>query len=871
LALTPGTRLRVYEILAAIGAGGMGEVYRARDTRLGRDVAIKVLHAADPEGLARFEREAQVLASLNHSNIAHIHGVEESTGVLALVMELVEGPTLADRIAKGPIPLDEAVSVAKQIADGLEAAHEQGIIHRDLKPANIKVRDAETVKILDFGLAKVLRDERPVVDAQTRVASGPLSAVGVLLGTVQYMAPEQIEGGAVDRRTDVFAFGAVMYEMVSGRKAFEAPSSPGLISAILRDPVPTLADRDSRIPSALDRVIQTCVAKRPDERFASMHDVGIALDWLARDLSSLRSSKIAAAPVPPRRRSFWWIAATLAAVAILAVGYLAGRFKGGPTHESSTYVYDIDLPPDTQHLAGIALSPDGRTLVLSTQPRSISAQANHLWIRDLSAVDWQPFFTGMGNDMPAYPFWSPDSRSLAFFNRGKLLRVDLPNFAPIPLCDAPDGRGGAWLPDGTIVFAPSAASGLMRVSASGGTPELLLERRAGETGLKFPVGVGRDVLFWAQHSNPSQSELRLMRAADPQQVVPIVRTAASGVYDGANLFYVREGALVGQPFDAASGRLGNTISRVAVDRFWQANVGSSPISAVDGLQAVANQTPALSRLRWVDRTGAAIADVGEPASNTNIDISPNARRIAVERTIAGERDFSIWVIDTDTGAARRAVDGDAQDPIWAPDSRRLAFRSLRGLGGNGNLYQVDVDAGGAVSAIFEAVASLDPGGWMPDGAFLFFNRSTTAELAGGILIRRPRGEIITVGRESGFLRGRVSPDGRRIARESVATGQPEIVIDSTESTSAHLTQISRGGGTLPRWRADGRELFYIAGDNLMAADTSDRDAAVVSTPRSLFKLPSPAYAVHPDGRRFLVLVPTSSGSSTVRITLRAQR
>lgn len=872
MALTTGSRFGPYEIVSPLGAGGMGEVYRAHDARLGRDVAVKVLPSeisADPSRRQRFQVEARAIAALNHPNICAIHDVGSDEGLEYLVLELVEGDTLAARLARGPLPIGEALVRAREIAAGVDAAHRMGVIHRDLKPGNIMIARAG-IKILDFGLAKVLREEGPAASAMTAAATGPLTGTGVVLGTLQYMAPEQIEGRPADARTDVFAFGTVLYEMLTARKAFDASSTPGLIGAILRDDAPSVTARQPGLPDSLDRVIRTCLAKNPADRFASMHDVGIALDWVARDLESRQGIRASVGARAPSK----WLWAAVAALTLLGTfaGYWYGRRGGRSIEQSSTYMYDIALPEGTTHWAGIALSPDGRRLALVTQPTRAEVRDPRLWIRDLAASEWQ-LVSGAGDEIPTYPFWSPDSQSLAFFVGKKLVRTDLPNIAPIPICDAPDGRGGAWLHDGTIVFAPTTQSGLMRVSASGGTPAILLDRREGEAGLRFPVvaGDGR-LLYWSQNNDPARTEIRVMRIADPLHSTPVAQSERTGAYDGETLFYSRNGVFVGQPFDAGTGSRTGQVVRVAMDQFGTANVGAVPISAVRGLVAVANIRPARTQLHWVDRAGKPLAELGAASTNSNVDISPNGRRVAVERTAAGESQSSVWLVDAETGTAQRAVEGDGADPLWAPDNRHLAFGALRGMGGNYNLYQVDVDGPQTVTPILEMAGALDPAGWIPDGGFLLLNRQPVGSLPPGIVIRPPSGTLSTfrVSKAFEFTRVRLSADGLHVAYVSRETGQQEVFVDSFPSPSARPLQVTHGGGSYPRWSGDGRELFFIAGDRLMVVPVSTGSPVSVGNASALFTLPSASYAVHPDGQRFLVLVPTAPASSTVRITLNLQ-
>jgi Tol biopolymer transport system component len=844
----------------------MGEVYRAHDARLGRDVAVKVLPSdisADPVRRQRFDTEARAVAALNHPNICAIHDVGSDGGIDYLVLELVDGETLAARLARGPLPVSEALARAREIAAGVAAAHRLGVVHRDLKPGNIMLAKSG-VKILDFGLAKILRDEGPAAAAATGAATGPLTGTGVVLGTLQYMSPEQIEGRPADSRSDVFAFGTVLYEMLTGRKAFEASSTPGLVGAILRDPVPAIAGQ-AGVPPTVDRVIQSCIAKNPDDRFASMHDVGIALDWISRDLQAPAANSAAARP-STQPSSMWWAAAAALVLAASLTGYQFAIERMRPA-APPTYIFDIALPPGTTHWAGIALSPDARRLALVTHPATPTTVPDpRLWIRDLATTDWQ-LVSGAGDEIPRYPFWSPDGRSLAFFVGGNLVRVDLPSTAPIPICDAPDGRGGVWLADGTIVFAPTPESGLMRVNASGGRPEIVVERQPGESGLKFPSAVGgRRVIFWAQNDDPQRTEIRLLDLADPRRAIPIVQSATTGVFDGTSLYYFRSGVLVRQPFDVDARRLASDVTRVSVDELHQANVGTLSVTAAGGHVAIANVRPGRQQLQWVDRQGQKIADVGDPEAIGELDLSLNGRRLAVERSIPGEIGRSLWVVDAETGASRRILPESAGFPLWAHDSRRLAFRSLRGRGGNGNLYQLDVDSAPTVLPIVEMAAGVWPVGWIPGGnGFVFFSRtnSTTA----GIQVKEADGKVWTFRNGGDSEDARLSLDGGHLAYESRETGQLEVFVDSFPS-SGHPQPVSHGGGVSPRWRADGRELFFITnGLRLMAASVSRDSPAAFGTPSTLFTLPSNTFAVHPDGQRFLVAVPTSSESATVRLTL----
>jgi Tol biopolymer transport system component len=600
-----------------------------------------------------------------------------------------------------------------------------------------------------------------------------------------------------------------------------------------------------------------------------MDDVSIALDWAAHDLQT-REDATVLPQIGIRITPTWMAAVAVFSVAALVAAYLIGHSRGGSAETAATYVYDIDLPPGTIPWRGVALSPDARRLALVTQPAPMTASGldPRLWVRDLASTGWQ-LVSGEGDEIPTYPFWSPDSRSLAFFLDHRLMRVDLPNLSPIPICDAADGRGGVWLADGTIVFAPTAQSPLMRVNASGGTPAVIVDRQPGETGLKFPSDAGgRRVLFWAQHQNPQRSEIRLLNLNDSRHSVPIARSAATGVSDGHFLYYFSSGLLVRQGFDVRAGRLAPDVSRVDAEDLNPPNVGALNVSAAAGHVAIVNTRQARQQLQWVDRTGKRIADLGAPDTYGALDLSTDGRRVAVERSAPGELDTSVWLIDVDSGASRRAVPDDASNPLWAPDNRHLVFRSRRGMSGNGNLYQIDVDGPPTVNPVVEMNASLWPGGWLADAKGLAFF-ADSASGPGRIQIKHADGTVSTY-RDADNPGICPSPDGRFIAYQSLATGQREVVIDTFPDPGSRPIQVSRGGGGRLRWRGDGRELFFVGKDGRLMGVSVSRDlppAAGAVAP--LFMLPSTgsSYAVNPNGQRFLVQVPRTPRSSAVRLML----
>ncbi|MGE5837248.1 MAG: protein kinase domain-containing protein [Acidobacteriota bacterium] len=881
MALASGRRLGPYEVVGPIGAGGMGEVYRARDTRLDRDVALKVLPpdvSADPARRKRFEIEARAVAALSHSHICPIHDVGSEDGLDYLVLELVHGETLAARLKRGPMPVAEALARAGEMAAAIAAAHRRGIVHRDLKPGNVMLTKSGAM-ILDFGLARIVRDESaPAADAAATTMAG-LTEAGVVLGTPHYMAPEQIEGHPADARTDVFAFGTILYEMLTGRRAFDGSSAASVMGAILRAETPSAVSARPELPESLDRLIRACLVKDPTDRIASMHDVQIALGWVERELS--RGVPLAPVAVPrTRRTAVWLLAGIVAAIGLGIAGYLYGR-RSAVTSPPQTFVYNIPLPPRMRHWAGIALSPDGKRLALVTQAASASALDPRLWIRDLdSTADWQ-LVSGAGDEVPHYPFWSPDGRYLAFFLKGRLVRVEPPSMLPIDICPVPDGRGGVWLDDGTIIFAPTPEkSGLMRVDSRGGTPEELVGLRAGEMGLKYPsaAGDGR-LIYWAQLERDSESEVRLVSLADPKRILPIVKSRHGAVFDRGTLFYLRAGLWVGQPFDPASARLSGEPRPVTVDVPWFGNVGAPVLSAEAGHVAARSRGFQIVQPTWFDRTGNVLGILGEAAALTDPDISADGRHLAVARIAQSEADPDIWILDVDTGGRRRlTTDARANRPIWR-DDRHIAFASLTGVGGNNNIFEVDADdsqGSQTPKPLAQGAVNLAPAGWLPDGRLVFLRRDSSEQPAAyprGILIREPGGAATTPFRVS---QGEpddacLSLDGTRIAFIENGFDGPILYVDTIPQSVGKPIAVWHGAGLNPRWRPDGRELYFVDKNRMMVASVSGGPALTVGMPAPIFNVPSADYAIDPRTGRFLVMVPKSSPEQSVTITLNWRR
>jgi serine/threonine protein kinase/Tol biopolymer transport system component len=904
MSLKTGGRVGSYEIVGAIGAGGMGEVYRARDTRLKRDVALKLLpesFAADPDRLARFQREAEVLASLNHPNIAAIYGLEEGPAeaspyeavgagsrrpLQALVMELVEGETLADRIARGAIPIDEALPMAKQIAEALEAAHEQGIIHRDLKPANIKVKPDGTVKVLDFGLAK-LNDPNaqngpnvpndpngPNVLSMSPTITSPalMTGIGVLLGTAAYMSPEQAKGKPADKRSDVWAFGCVLYEMLTGRRAFEGEDVADTLANVLKTQ-PDWHALPAGTPPDVRRLLGRCLQKDPHERLP--HIGGARLDINAA-LSSLR--EITATPdsavveQAPRRKARlpWLVAAALFVVLLIVVGRDWSIRK--PVVENNVYRAMVALESGVigNTASHLALSPDGRRLAF------VAADANNrvmLWVRPLDGVDAQPL---AGTEGAAAPFWSPDNRFLAFVSGGKLRKIDTAGGPIVTLCDAEAAFPGAWSADGVILFTPkNNASPLFRVSAAGGAPSAVTTIDADKLLIHvFPSFLpdGRHFLYLSQSPNGSQRNLEL-GSLDSKDRQNLMGVGSNAQYARGQILFINGTTLLARPFDAV--RLGFTGDAVPLADDIREPVatlrGGTTFAVSDNGVLVYRPTQQV-QLEWVDRTGKRLGVLGKPFEESGggfLSLAPNGVQAAIEATSAGNADLVL--LDT-AGRTRFTADREIDAyAVWSADGRRIVFNSRRK--GHLDLYEKAVsDPIGSETLLLADSSDKFPTSWSPDGRYVLY-ASRSATTASDLWILPLGGERKPYPfRRTPFSEGNgmFSPDGRWVAYTSDELGQSEVFIAPFPDAGTRY-RISTAGGFTPQWRNDGKEIFYAADGKIMSAPLTLRgDSIGDGLVNPLFDLPASVSAsyswdVTADGQRFLVKEPADE--STASLTL----
>jgi Tol biopolymer transport system component/predicted Ser/Thr protein kinase len=867
MAIEVGARLGPYEIEEAIGAGGMGEVYRARDTRLERSVAIKVLapHLAErQEHRQRLEREAKAISSLSHPHICPLYDVGHEDGVDFLVMEFIEGETLADRIARGPLPMEEVLRYGIQISDALEKAHKQGIVHRDLKPGNVMLT-GDGAKLLDFGLARA--DAGSGEDGDLTVSptvSKPLTAAGTVIGTYQYMAPEQLEGKTSDARSDIFALGAVLYEMASGRRAFSADTQASLIGAIMHEQPQPVSAVQPMIPPAFDRVIQSCLAKDADERWQTAHDVKLQLQWIEEGGSVVGLP----APVAARRKSrerLAWIAFAAAALvaAVFAVGYV-GRAPAPPLQTR----FEIAPPPELATVGSPRISPDGRLLVF----RGVDTNGNaQLWVRPMDSIEARPLAGTEGAKDDARPMWSPDSRHVAFFVGDKLKKVPVAGGPAQTICDA-DGADGSWSTGGEILYDGETNAPLMRVAAAGGIakPEVSVEDLEGVEALGWPEFLpdGEQFIFLADQTEDDTRVMIRSLGSDEGRVLMTSDSRVQYVEPGY-LVYVLNGMLVAHPFDADGGTLIGEPLPLA-DSIGVSAVGLADFSAShDGTLAYrAGQTGA-RKLLWRDRAGRELGQVGQPAEYMTTALSPDGERLAVTVNETDGDNVDLWIHDLERGVASRFTFDEGFDglPLWSPDGARVVFATSRGEGSDA-IYWKDASGAGTAELLLQADADVYPADWSRDGRFIaLMRRGGETRWDIWAMPMDGAGEPFAV-LESGFseVRPRFSPDGRWLVYNSNESGDMEVYVTQFPGPGGKW-QVSTSGGTEAEWSADGSEIFYLdPSQNLVAVPVSTGETFKAGMPETLFEaglfpfVGRNRYLVTDDGQRFLMLSPISGES-----------
>ncbi len=866
--LTPGTRLGSYEIVALIGAGGMGEVYRAHDPRVGRDVAIKISQDQFSE---RFAREARAVASLNHPNICTLYDV----GPNYLVMELVEGES-----PRGPLPLEEALRIARQIAEALAEAHEKGVTHRDLKPGNIKIKPDGTVKVLDFGLAKIAAAPESGAQAtQSPTLSMAATQAGVILGTAAYMAPEQAKGKPVDRRADIWAFGVVFYELLTGHRLFEADDvTETLASVVLKEP------QLDGVPPEVRRLLKRCLEKDPKKR---LRDIGDVWELLETPQSGTES------PAQAKARPTWSIVAGIVTLALAALAFV--HFRETPPSEH-TLRYTI-APPEGANVHSFAISPDGRQLVLAAAVNG----KRQLWIRPMDALQWQPM---PSTEDARYPFWSPDSRNIAFFAEGKLRKIAASGGPSQPVCDAIDGRGGSWNRDDVIVFSASGSPEgvIQRVPAAGGVPGVVIQTKSRYL---FPMFLpdGRHFLYEIGGISAETNGI-YFASLDGKENRRILADASSAVFAPAapgervgQLLFLREGNVMAQPFDAeklqSSGEvfpvaegvgLANannyapvTVSNNGVLLYWTGGVGG----AANNFQLV-----------WYDRSGKAVETVG-PSGNIILPaLSPDGKTVAFSKQGGGAADRDIWLRDLVRGNERRLTTDAATNvtPFWSPNGEQIVFRSS--LGSKPDLHMRASSGSGQDEVLLSTPNNTVVDQWSRDGRFIVY--SEIDPKTKWDLWYLPIGEdgkasgkpMVFLHSEFNETHGQLSPDSRWMAYTSDVSGQSEVYVQPFPSADNEI-RISTAGGEQPRWRADGKELFYLGTDGKMTSVAittlaGSKPVLKAGAPVPMFDARSSIlsrrggtvfnYDVAADGKLFLVsatgAAAASIGSGTPPLTVR---
>ncbi len=866
--ISPNSTIAQYTIVSKIGEGGMGEVWRARDPKLGRDVAIKVLPASlseNEERLRRFEQEAQAAGALNHPNILVIYHIGTHEGAPYIVSELLEGEELRDRLNQGAIPLRKVIDYAQQIVGGLLAAHEKGIVHRDLKPENLFITNDDRVKILDFGIAKLSAQPQSTSpdiseDATRRVLTNP----GMVMGTVGYMSPEQVRGQATDHRSDIFSFGAILHEMITGRRAFRRETMAETMTAILKEEPEELSASNPNINPSLERIVNRCLEKKPERRFQSTADLSFALEALGQPSTSSSGRELTSAAsvaVAETKRSVWrgrlpWIALGVLALAVIALSAL--YFSNRSANETRATRLSFIPPPEQAfndtHPDAAVIAPDGRKIAFtatSTDGKSM------LYVRNLDSSEVRLL---PGSENALEPFWSPDSRAIAYGSNGKLKRSDLTGANAQILCDSARLIGGTWNKDGIIVFGPGYSMQLMQVPAQGGEPKLVemkTEGNKGEHRSPYFLPDGRHFLFLWRNGLWVGS----LDSPELKQISGVDRSVALYAPPGW-LIFVQNDSLVAQPFDA--GKLALTGEPIPIITGAKNIPGLRRFSVSDnGVLVWQGQWQRDYQLVWYDRDGKRTGEIDAPMKvpvGQSPMLSPDGKRLVVRRTMGSVGpDSNIWVVDLDKGTGLRITSTFSQMPVWSPDGSRIAYN-------NGNNIVVKA-ANGSGDAETLLPQTAFPAAWSPDGRFIIF-------MVRGVKTRMDLWALPVFGERREYQLSnspfdeqdpQLSPDGRWLAYSSDETGDYEIYVQSFSADGklgADKKRVSTAGGKLPIWRRDGSELFYVAADRQMMSSSVKTGGTEFqfAAPKPLFKTRTLAleggvfreYDVSPDGQKFLI-------------------
>jgi serine/threonine protein kinase/Tol biopolymer transport system component len=852
----------------------MGEVYKARDTRLDRTVAIKILPvgaATDSRRQERFRREARALSSLAHPHICTLYEVGDADGVDFLVMEHLAGETLAHRLLRSRLPLEDVLRIARQVADALDVAHSAGLTHRDLKPGNVMLTPTGA-KVLDFGLVKWHRAESDETGAPVLATSPTLTQVGTVVGTVQYMAPEQLEGQPADARSDVFALGAIMYEMTTGRKAFEGSSTTSVMGAILHSMPPSMATLEPLTPPAFERVVKKCLAKDPEKRWHTAADLKDELAWIEglteHALSPASTDRSATIAITKSRN--WWKRAAMAAAAIVAALALFILWRSQITTDDSRAAmmrFSV-LPPEGVSGADVPIvSPDGQRVAFVAHD---AAGKNSLWVRAFDTLDTKAVADA---DVLAFPFWSPDSRSLGFFSQNHLKRVEATGGPVQTICEAPSGRGGTWNRDGVIVFAPTASGGLFRVASSGGVPSRVtaLDTSVGETSHRFPEFLedGLHIVYSAHFAQMERKQRPIISAVslDSGVVTKLTESSDGRAWAPPGYLLFRPDGTANPPyvargFDHQTLRFTSDPTPIVDHPFAGGITGDASFSVSNnGVLAYKAWTgiPGSVQLEWVGRSGQKLGSVGSPAAYGEFTLSPDGQRVAVQTIDPRTLNEDIWVIDVPRNVMSRVTSGGTEgNPIWSPDGQRIAFDSSRRGSVNSDIYSIHWNGAAAETPLLVSPDNKAVRDFSRDGRFLLFSvqRNNIVNLWVLPLLKSDSTPRQLVRSDFTEALPRFSPDTKWIAYASDESGRFEVYVRSFPEPTTKVL-VSTAGGTEPRWRRDGKELFYVAPDGqVMAAIVKNGASFESSVPVPLFKVPTldveTVYEVHPDGQRFLV-------------------
>jgi eukaryotic-like serine/threonine-protein kinase len=864
--LSSGEQLGHYKILSMIGKGGMGEVYLGTDTRLGRSVAIKV---SSREFNDRFEREARAISTLNHPNICTLHDV----GPNYLVMEHIEGETLSKIIGRGPLPLDKALSYAVQIVDALAAAHAKCVIHRDLKPSNIIIT-RNGVKVLDFGLAKLSAEKiSSESGADIPTMTEPITRTGAVLGTLYYMSPEQVEGKETDERSDIFSFGAVLYEMITGQRPFTGDTQAAVLAALLKDHAPPISQRQPATPRALERVVRKCLEKKPDDRWQSARDLKPTLELIDLD-GAPPSSASTSVPIPvqtPSQRKWLWPALAGALLVILAAG--AGMLWLKPSAPARATRFEVTLPEGVQFSQYVSVSPDGHKLVFNA-----TGEKAGLWIRDLDTLQWRQL---PGTEGSSSPFWSPDSRFLGFSAGTELKKIEVAGGPPQTLCTSPAAVGtGAWSKDNVIVFGGKPNGPLRRVSSAGGIPTdvSVIDSKRGETYHLIPTFLpdGKHFVYTISGS-PEVSGVYVgsldLKPAE-QSKERILTTTLGAPYVGGNIFFLREGTLMAQPFDAGELQLRGEPVPIAEHVGAELSSGFFAVSPT-GVLAYRTGAAVTAGLQhaWFDRAGKATGTFGELNNDSGVRLSPDGTR-AAERDAGQQTRGDIWLLDFARGVRTRLTFRQSLGsyPVWSPDGGRIAFSAGDSPD---TIYEKSASGAGEEKELLKKPGEIMlPTNWSHDGRFLLYisvNVPRTGSDLWVLPLEGDRKPAVLLRTEFNEVNGSFSPDGRWVAYSSNETGRNEVYVrpfvasgPAGPSLGEGKWQVSKDGGTSPRWRADGKEIIFLFGPAMMSVDVNGGGAGFqMGTPEQLFRAPTNnGWDVTGDGKRFITIVPPNQGIQT---------